>query len=431
MKKIFFITIFLSAISLILILPSKVSAEVGVNLTKNLVDSNGNILPELNLAGGFSVVTSTTASNRGYTYFVYDEERSYDFLVFYDKNDNLKVLLLADNGCYYYSNSCQKNYYNYKIDNTDKMYVYKLYTENNYYEFNTYTFRVQAQLNSKTASYTYQDSSSYNNPFLLFSFDGTNWNVSNAHNWSIKNIIYSTRDIYYATNPNDMSTLSLLQTGQEYVKVNLPDYMPNYKEVVLDDDTKFAFLSGLSKGRIYVPVQDFANYSGKLGYINLDLENMPYDSIIPDYGITSDGLYIYQDFDLSNYEGSSLVAFYKFIYLEDIDYDDFSYSIFVPQDMYVSKTKPVANEQGGNDFNFDYKDENGNIISSSFNTDSSSDDNTFFGTLTNSLAYFRSSVNYICSLFTDFFECLPSFVKNSLILCFCIGVLIIIVSFLF
>jgi hypothetical protein len=125
------------------------------------------------------------------------------------------------------------------------------------------------------------------------------------------------------------------------------------------------FILTLNPGLDITSVQG-AKYSRERQIIKIEPQNslQAGDSlnIVIDYKGTIDNKYIYQDFNLLNYESSDLVVFNKFLYLENIDYDDFEYSIYVPEEMFVSKTKPIPNAEGGNDFPAEYQNENGEII---------------------------------------------------------------------
>ena len=117
-----------------------------------------------------------------------------------------------------------------------------------------------------------------------------------------------------------------------YVKWILPDYLTGYKKITLTTDDKYYMLSGLSSGSVYIPTSDFETYGGRLSYYDNDLNSQPYTSYIQDYYKMSDGMYIRQDFDLSQYYGADWVMFSKYIYLEGED--NISYDIYVPDDIY-------------------------------------------------------------------------------------------------
>lgn len=153
-------------------------------------------------------------------------------------------------------------------------------------------------------------------------------------------------------------TLALAK-NYEYTVETLPSYLDGYKKITLTTDDKYYMLSGLSSGSIYVPTQAFLDYGGRLSYYDKDLDSQPYTSYIQNYTNMPDDEFVRQDFDLSNYEGADWVMFSKYIYLEGED--DISYDIYVPNDIYDSEVVITPNSSGGNNFDFDYKDSNGDI----------------------------------------------------------------------
>lgn len=150
---------------------------------------------------------------------------------------------------------------------------------------------------------------------------------------------------------------------------NIPDYLDGYKEVILEPGERYYMFSSssITSGSVYIPMSDFNDYGSRISYFDNDLSTQPYTSYIQDFIPTSDGLYAKQDFDLSSYSGADFIMFSKYIYLEGPD--NFSASIWVPEAMYSSLVSVTPNNTGGNDFDFSYVDENGelqaNVISSS------------------------------------------------------------------
>lgn len=211
---------------------------------------------------------------------------------------------------------------------------------------------------------------------IQFTFDPTisnswellaqgNGNIDLSYHNSTTNydssIFYSTFDIY-----NNVSQEAIYHESD---RSKLPDYLTGYKEVIIDENSKYVFLSNISSGSIYIPKQSFNLYGGKLSYYDRDIKNQPYSSIIQDYKITDDELYIKQNFDLSSYVGADFVLFNKYLYIEDDE--DISYSIYVPENAYTSIFEPVPNSENGNDFNYKYQDENGVIHDETYSNTSS------------------------------------------------------------
>ena len=141
----------------------------------------------------------------------------------------------------------------------------------------------------------------------------------------------------------------------------LPDYLNGYTKVTLPVGTQYTMISSsqITSGYVFIPIEDFNNYGGRLSYFDKDLSSQPYTSYIQDYTTTPDGLYARQYFDLSSYNGAEWVMFSKYIYLEGED--NITYDIWVPSDSYSSLVTVTPNDSGGNDFDFSYVDSNGEL----------------------------------------------------------------------
>lgn len=144
-----------------------------------------------------------------------------------------------------------------------------------------------------------------------------------------------------------------------YAKFELYDYLQGYKRIDLTTDDRYYMLSDISSGSVFIPKRAFDDYGGRLSYYDNDLSSQPYTSYIQDYVTTPDEKFVRQDFNLSDYTGADWVMFSKYIYLEGED--DISYSIFVPDSSYDSSVVITPNSSGGNQFDFEYKDSNGDI----------------------------------------------------------------------
>lgn len=161
--------------------------------------------------------------------------------------------------------------------------------------------------------------------------------------------------------------------------VSYPDYLNGYKKITLTTEDKYYMLSGLSSGSVYIPTSDFEEYGGRLSYYDNDLSSQPYTSYIQDYYKMPDGEFIRQDFDLSQFSGADWVMFSKYIYLEGED--NISYDIWVPNDIYDSQVTITPNSSGGNTFDFDYQDSNGDIQNGQVNSIDLSQDNPLLGNI--------------------------------------------------
>lgn len=144
-----------------------------------------------------------------------------------------------------------------------------------------------------------------------------------------------------------------------YAKFELYDYLQGYKRIDLTTDDRYYMLSDISSGSVFIPKRAFDDYGGRLSYYDNDLSSQPYTSYIQDYVTTPDDKFVRQDFNLSDYTGADWVMFSKYIYLEGED--DISYTIFVPDSSYDSSVTITPNSSGGNQFDFKYKDSNGDI----------------------------------------------------------------------
>lgn len=182
----------------------------------------------------------------------------------------------------------------------------------------------------------------------------------------------TTPTFYSALTNFDVYTKShrlALAKNYNYEPSSIPDYLQGYTKVTLEPGERYVMFSSstITSGSVYIPISDFNDYGSRISYFDNDIDTQPYTSYIQDFTTTSDGLYAKQDFDLSTYTGSDFIMFSKYIYLEGPD--DFSSSVWVPNEMYSSIVEVTPNNTGGNDFDFSYVDENGelqaNVISSS------------------------------------------------------------------
>lgn len=161
----------------------------------------------------------------------------------------------------------------------------------------------------------------------------------------------------------------ILQKFFDYSPNPLPDYLSGYTEITLEPGERYVIFSSstITSGSVFIPIEDFNNYGSRISYFDKDIDTQPYTSYIQDFSTTPDGLYARQNFNLSSYNGADFIMFSKYIYLEG--QDNITSSVWVPSEMYSSIVEITPNNTGGNDFDFSYVDENGelqaDIISSS------------------------------------------------------------------
>lgn len=224
-------------------------------------------------------------------------------------------------------------------------------------------------LNSPTSS-TASINTAYNDSFFGFNFRAPlKLYVLNNNSWVFRyNFNSFSNDINYADGERILATsipITSNVSGIDSFPENfglissLPSYLHGYQKITLTTDDKYYMLSGLSSGSVFIPIEDFNSSGGRLSYYDNDLSSQPYTSYIQDYTITGDGLYARQDFNLNNYYGADWVMFSKYIYLEGED--DITYDIWVPEDITYSDVTITPNSSGGNNFDFQYKDSNGDI----------------------------------------------------------------------
>lgn len=172
---------------------------------------------------------------------------------------------------------------------------------------------------------------------------------------------YYNNTTHFAINYNLIQNDNILKEANFTYPSTGPDYLNGYTKVTLPVGTQYTMISSsqITSGYVFVPLEDFNNYGGRLSYFDKDLSSQPYTSYIQDYTITPDGLYARQYFDLSSYNGADWVMFSKYIYLEGED--NITYDIWIPTDSYSSSVVVTPNNSGGNDFDFSYVDSTGEL----------------------------------------------------------------------
>ena len=221
--------------------------------------------------------------------------------------------------------------------------------------------QVRGSLSSCTAT---APNCSPSGTFDLYSLSDNSWvfsrTIAQNISTSTDNIIATSINIYSFTDTTFQNQFILLESNFGLIPDN-PDYLNGYQKITLTTSDKYYMLSGLSSGSVFIPIEDFNSSGGRLSYYDNDLTSQLYTSYIQDYTITRDGLYARQDFNLNNYYGADWVMFSKYIYLEGED--NITYDIWVPEDITYSDVTITPNSSGGNNFDFQYKDSNGDIQS--------------------------------------------------------------------
>lgn len=247
-----------------------------------------------------------------------------------------------------------------------------LLLENQITGFSAYTgsdpmyFYLQDDPNSRTyfAAYTYNlTTGQFSGGYTISSWEFmTTYNIYMGNSSSNTSKLYTNYTFNWSQNSNSENINVYLKMYYDNNMLSTgPDYLSGYKKITLTTDDKYYMLSGISEGYVFIPTNDFLDYGGRLSYYDNDLNSQPYTSYIQDYITMPDGEFVRQSFNLSNYSGADWVMFSKYIYLEGED--NITYDIYVPNDIYDSNVEITPNTSGGNNFDFDYKDGNGDIQS--------------------------------------------------------------------
>lgn len=218
---------------------------------------------------------------------------------------------------------------------------------------------------------TFTDSTS-----LFQIFNPVNSSTRSNYNYSVyytNNTIISGGSSYdrtltiYNENNELLTTASVGDVLPSYVSLYnfLPSYLTGYEKVGLTPSNNTIIISNVSKGSIYISVEDFDKCNGLFGYFDKELTSQPYSSVITEYTRTLDGLYIRQDFDLSSYVGADYVYYQKCQYIEGED-DIYKY-VWVPDTSYTSPISSTENNTGGLDYTYRVE-ENGEIVENTFSS---------------------------------------------------------------
>lgn len=328
------------------------------------------------------------------------------------------------NNNYTGGNSVYKNWTN-ELHASDYPNISCRYMDNSY--FDCYFLPNIDVLSVSGSSSSVYLSPNYTDPYPIFHFK------MQVNSPNISNISFAGSFNYYTNysstytsnfnivNPSNGTTYNTKKF--DYAPFVLPDYLNGYKKVDLTPNDKYIMISHVQSGSVFIPKSSFDAYGGLLSYYDNELSSQTYDSYIQDYTVMEDEQFVRQDFDLSNYYGADWVMFSKYLYLEGED--NVSYSIWVPDDSYDSQVTITPNNHGGNDFDYEYMDENGVVqngnVSSVDLSQYSLEFNSKEGSIykAKSLLVSLKDMNYIWnSSFDIFYNNLPNLVQLFLIFFF-------------
>lgn len=239
---------------------------------------------------------------------------------------------------------------------------------------NVYTdYNLSNQINEITDNNIKDEATNKTNIILIFNALNSSSSSSNYNVYYTNNTIISAGASYdrtisiYNENSELLTTASVGDVLPSYVSLynSIPSYLTNYEKVGLTPSNNNLIISNVSKGSIYISVEDFNKCNGLFGYFDKELSTQPYSSIITEYTRTLDGLYIRQDFDLSSYVGADYVYYQKCQYVEGED--NINKFIWVPDSSYTSPITSTENNTGGLDYNYKVE-ENGEIVENTFSS---------------------------------------------------------------
>lgn len=254
----------------------------------------------------------------------------------------------------------------------------------------------------------------------------------------------------YVTYFNDVISFRVLDSNNEVIDENSievselsyePEFsIEGYKKVTIPAGYHYAYISGIKQGRVY---WKFQSETSKI-YSNLYYDNSERDWGSLEWPIrinernnltlvysnpNASEWFTYQDFDLSSVERSDFILLEKYQYLEG--YDTYSVDYWIPEDAYFSLVKITNNEQGGNDFDFDWKDpDTGEVSDGSHSSSSDTTHDSFFSDFTNSLNYFKDTIIGIFQNVTYFFNNLPIALKYFYMVIFVFILFIFLIRFI-
>lgn len=408
-----------------------------------------------NIFNDIDLIINELNDNRTYDYFItayYNSSFSVDFnIVIVPKNTELNTI---SSGSY----AIKRYFYNLKLYNAPKVkYILLRYNINktdyslDFYNTNYSTFDdLINYLKNEKNNFTFNDAFYGELINGEYNYNGITDNIMTVNNM----LYYSTLDIPF-NNLDSSGNVYNLYINDILLKNNdnipkLIDYLnifsiPGYKKVVIPSDKQYAIISGVKTGRVYYKANSqISSYYDKS---NREWGSIDWPKAITDLRKATfadnpnnpdlNSLYYFYDFDLSKVQDSQFILIEKYhekiCNLPDETIEEcnnrynYEQEIWIPDnaDIYFSFIDVKPNENGGNDFDFDYKDpETGDINNSHTENDSSPDNEvgTFFDYLYKLLNNFQSGFIYISECFTNFFNELPFMIQAILGLAFTIGI---------
>ena len=257
----------------------------------------------------------------------------------------------------------------------------------------------------------------------------------NTISFNDSDVLLNIDDILIYANPND--TYGDYK-GYYFNDINfnyVPDFIPEgFKKVTLPAGYGSAVISGIKEGRIMW--KSFQPHSRGTPYSYYDYSDRPWGStewpklISQKKSIKFNEVsFTYQDFNLNDVEGSQFILFVKYDYIEG--YDDFSFDLYIPENAYFSLVERTPNDQGGNDFDYDWQDpDTGDINHGSSSSGSGSNNNSFFKDFNNALDYFKDTVIGIFKEISYLFENLPIALKYFFMVIFVLILFVFLIRFI-
>ena len=329
-----------------------------------------------------------------------------------------------------------------------------LFNENNYYFGGNYGGFSDGVRDLFTLNYVQNDNNRIfsNFPGIKYISLSQNYDVdvfstshhfvkSNSIGFNGTDVIYNNGD--YVIKPySNVDGIPIYDLNiDDYQISNIPSFPPSgYKEVVIPTSALMVNISGVNSGNIYVSVDNKFNYESWVSYrevINGNVSDknfsIQYYNYFPYDVSTEKPTYLYWSFDLSKVENSEFVSFFKVGQAYQGSSEDVTYSIWVPNDAYVSFTSPIENDVGGNDFDYEWKDP----VTGDINTDTDSTTggssnliSDFFNNLLKGFNQLANNLTYLFQCFSAFYLELPVTFKVLYVLAINLSILFIIFKYL-
>ena len=254
----------------------------------------------------------------------------------------------------------------------------------------------------------------------------------------------------YVTYFNDVISFRVLDSNNEVIDENSIEVselsnepvfpIEGYKKVTIPAGYHYGYISGIKQGRVYWLLQ---TETSKI-YSNLYYDNSKHDWDSVEFPIrinernnvtlpfvTSYALnwFTYQDFDITQVDRSEFILLEKYSYLEGNDI--YSVDYWIPEDAYFSLVKITENDQGGNDFDYEWKDpDTGEVNSGSQSSSSDTTNDSFFTSFNDALNYFKDIIIGIFEEVSYLFNNLPIILKYFFMVIFVLILFIFLIRFI-